>query len=114
MSERAHDRLQPLAAFDARGVRGVLTDLERAREAHERQLHLRLARRHGVERADGDHGDDGGDADDDAEQRQKGTQRVAAHRAQGEPDRLEKHQAASSAAESEAMRPSQNSVVRSA
>jgi len=28
MSERAHDRLQPLAAFDARGVRGVLTDLD--------------------------------------------------------------------------------------
>jgi hypothetical protein len=64
--------------------------------------------------ADGDHGDDGGNADDDAQKRQEGAQRVAAHGAQRQPDRLEQHQAASTRAESEAILPSRKEMVRSA
>ena len=67
----------------------------------------------GGARADGDHRDHGGDADDDAEQGQEGAQRVAAHRAKRETDGFDEHQAASRAL-SRAMRPSRKAMVRSA
>src|SRR5690606_14293558 len=65
-------------------------------------------------RADGDHGDDRGDADDDAKQCEERTQRVAAYRAHGETDGFPQHQAASAFTSSETMCPSRKVTTRSA
>ena len=64
--------------------------------------------------ADGDHGDDGGNADDDAEQRQERAQHVAANRDQSEADGLVKHHAACIASVSDSIWPSRKPMVRRA
>ena len=63
-------------------------------------------------RADGDHGNDCGNPDHDAEQGEKGAQHVAADRDQREADRLEQHHAISRLSASEATLPSRKPMVR--